>query len=97
LGIHPLVKVFTTGEEVGDGVRMPGDVVKYKVEILKEFHPSSLPSGNLLWLAEVLKVFVICLDVNGVVGAEEVGATAFEPIYDSGHFLVVNVVVLFGG
>jgi hypothetical protein len=67
--IHPLVKVFATGEEVGDSVGMPGDVVEYKVEILKEFHPSSLPSCDLLWLAEILKVFMVGANVDRVVGA----------------------------
>jgi hypothetical protein len=48
-------------------------------------------------LAEVLEVFVVCSDMNGVVGAKEVGAATFKPIHDSGHFFVVDVVVSFGG
>jgi hypothetical protein len=85
------------GEEVGDSIGVSGDVVEYEVKILQEFHPSGLPPSNLLWLTEVLKVFVICLDMNGVVSAKEVGAATLEPIYDGGHFLIVDIIVSFGG
>jgi hypothetical protein len=84
------------GEEVGDGVGMSRDMVKCEIKVLKELHPSSLPASNLLRLAKVLEVFVICSDMNGVVGAEEVGAAAFKPIYDGSHLFIVDVIVLFG-
>jgi hypothetical protein len=54
LRIHPLVKVFPAGEEVSDSVRVSRDMFEGKVEILEEFHPSSLIAGNLLQLVEVL-------------------------------------------
>jgi hypothetical protein len=39
---------------------------------------------------------VICLDVDGVISAEEVRAATFESIYDSGHFFIMDVIVSFG-
>jgi hypothetical protein len=95
LGIHPLVKVFAAGEEVGNGVGVSGDVIEHKIEILQEFHPSGLPASDLLWLTEVLEVFMICSNVDGMVGAEEVGAAAFESIYNGSHLFIVDVVVSF--
>jgi hypothetical protein len=34
-------------------------------------------------------------DVDGVVGAKEVGAAAFESVDNGGHFFIVNIVVSF--
>jgi hypothetical protein len=96
LGIHPLVKVFTTGEEVSNGVGTPRDVVEHKIEVLKEFHPSGLSACDFLWLTEVLEVFMVGSDVDGVFSAEEVGAATFEPIDDGGHLFIMDIVVLFG-
>jgi hypothetical protein len=95
LRIHPLVKVFAAGEEVGNSVGVSRDVVEHKVKVLQEFHPSGLPTSDLLRLVEVLEVFMICLNMNGMVSAKEVGAATFEPIYDGGHLFVMDVVVPF--
>jgi hypothetical protein len=95
LGIHPLIKVFSVGEEVGDGVGMPWDVIKHKIEVLQEFHPSGLSAHNFLGLTEVLEVFMVCSDTDGVIGAKEVGAATFEPIDDGCYFFIVDIVVLF--
>jgi hypothetical protein len=84
------------GEEVGDGVHMSQYVVKYEVEVLEEFHPPGLSASNFLGLAKVLEVFVVCSDMDGVVGAKEIGATAFKSVYNGGHFFIVDVVVSFG-
>jgi hypothetical protein len=95
LGIHPLVEVPTTEEEVGNSVGVPRDVVKREIEVLEEFHPSGLSACDFLWLMEVLKVFMVGSNVNGVFCAKEVGATAFEPIDDGGHLFIVDVIVSF--
>jgi hypothetical protein len=34
LGIHPLVKVFAAGEEVGNSISVSRDVVEPEVEVL---------------------------------------------------------------
>jgi hypothetical protein len=83
------------GEEVGDGVSVSWHVIKYEIEVLKEFHPMGLSAGDFLGLVEVLEIFVISSDVNGMVGAQEVGVAAFESIDDGGHFFIVDVVVSF--
>ena len=54
IGIHPLIKVFSSGEEVGYGVCMARDMVEVVVKVLKEFHPSGLATRDFLWLAKVL-------------------------------------------
>ena len=54
IGIHPLIKVFSLGEEVCYSVSMSGDVVKAVVKILEEFHPLGLVAHDFLWLAKVL-------------------------------------------
>jgi hypothetical protein len=68
-------------------------VVKHKVEVLEELHPSGLSAGDFLRLAKVLEVFVICSDVDGVISTKEVGATAFKPIHNGGHFFIMDIVV----
>jgi hypothetical protein len=45
------------------------DVFQCEVEVLKEFHSPSLMAGNFLWLTEVLEVFMVHADDNGVVSA----------------------------
>jgi hypothetical protein len=71
-------------------------MVKYEVKVLEEFHSPGLLASNLLGLVEVLEVFMVCLDVDGMIGSKEVGAATFESIYNGGHFFVVDVVVSFG-
>ena len=62
--IHPLVKVLTVGEEVGNSVRGSGNVFQRIIEILEEFYPPGLPSHNLLRFAEILEVLMVCEDSN---------------------------------
>ena len=54
IGIHPLIKVFSLGEEVCYGVSMSGDVVEAVVKILEEFHPLGLAACDFLGLVKVL-------------------------------------------
>jgi hypothetical protein len=93
--INPLVKVFLLGEEIGNGIDVPGDMFEYEVKVLQEFHPSCLSACDFLRLAEVLEVFVVGPDGNRMVGAQEVGASAFKSINNGSHLLVVDVVVSF--
>jgi hypothetical protein len=93
--IHPLVKVFLSGEEVGNGVGMSGDVFEYEVKVLQEFHPSGLSACDFLRLAEVLEIFVISSDSNRMVGVEEVGVSTFESVDNGSHFFIVDIIVLF--
>jgi len=69
-------------------------VFKSVVEILQEFDPTRLPSSNLLWIAEILKVFVVSADANSVCSTQEQGATAFKAKNYRSEFLVIGVVVL---
>jgi hypothetical protein len=93
--IHPLVKVFVAGEEIGDGIGMSRDVFEHKVEVLQELHPSGLPAHNFLRLAEILEIFVVGSDGDKVVGAKEVGAPTFKSIDNGSHLFVMDVVVSF--
>jgi hypothetical protein len=52
--IHPLVKVFSMGEEVGDCVHMSRNVFENEVKVLEKLHPSGLVTGDFLWLVEIL-------------------------------------------
>jgi len=49
----------------------------------------------LLWLTEVLQIFVVCEDPYGVLRTEEKGAATFEPEDDASKFTVVDVVIAF--
>jgi hypothetical protein len=51
--IHPLVKVFSSGEKIGNGIGVSRDVLEDKVKVLQEFHPSGLSAHDLLRLVEV--------------------------------------------
>jgi hypothetical protein len=97
VGIHLLVKVFLSREKISDSVGVAGNVGQFVVKVLEVFNPSCLSTSNLLRLAEILQIFVVGTDFNGVCGSKKEGATTFESKEDSGEFLVVGVVVLFGG
>jgi hypothetical protein len=73
-----------------------GDVFEYKVEVLQELHPSGLFAHDLLRLVEILEVFVISSDGDGMIGTKEVKVCAFESIYNGGHFFIVDIIVSFG-
>jgi hypothetical protein len=91
--IHPLVKVFSSGEEVGNSISVSRDVFEHEVKVLQELHPSGLSAHDFLGLTEILKIFVVGSDVDRVVGAKEVGVSAFKSIDNGGHFFVVNVIL----
>jgi hypothetical protein len=86
-----------SGKEISDGVRVTRDVGQFIVEILEIFDPAGLSTSNLLWLAEVLEVLVVGSDLNWLRGTKEEGSSTLEPKQDGCEFLVVGVVVLFGG
>jgi hypothetical protein len=48
-------------------------------------------------LAEVLEILVVSADLDGLCSTKEEGSTTFEPEQDGCKFLVVGIVVLFGG
>jgi hypothetical protein len=97
VSIHLLVKVLSMREEIGDSVHVSRDVGQFIVEILKVFDPAGLSTSNLLQLAEVLEIFVIGVNFDGVHGTKKEGSTTFESEQDGCKFLVVGIVVLFGG
>jgi hypothetical protein len=97
VSIHLLVKVLSTREEIGDSVHVSRDVGQFIVEILKVFDPVGLSTSNLLQLAEVLEIFVIGVNFDGVRGTKKEGSTTFESKQDGCEFLVMGIVVLFGG
>ena len=55
-----------TGQEVCDGVHCSWDVFNMVVEVLQELHPLGLVAGDFLWFLEVLEVFMVCSDTDGV-------------------------------
>jgi hypothetical protein len=69
---------------------------QFIVEILKVLDLTGLSTSNLLQLMEVLEVFVVGADFDGVHSSKEEGATTFEPEQDGCEFLVMGVIVLFG-
>jgi hypothetical protein len=96
VSIHLLVKVLLSRKEVGDSVHVTRDMGQFIVEVLQVFDPVGLSASNLLRLAEVLEILVVGADFDGLCGAKEEGSTTFESEQDSGEFLVMSVVVLFG-
>jgi hypothetical protein len=97
ISIHLLVKVLSSGKEISDSIRVTRDVGQFIIKILKVLDPAGLLTGNLLRLAEVLEVLVICTDLNRVCSSKEERSTTFESEQDGCKFLVVGIVVLFGG
>jgi hypothetical protein len=61
LWIHPLVKVFSTGEEVSNHICVSGNMFQGEVKVLEEFHPSGLVTGDFLGLVEVLEWSVLMM------------------------------------
>jgi hypothetical protein len=76
---------------------MTGDVGQFVVEILKVLDPAGLMASDLLRLAEVPEILVVGSHFDRLCGAEEEGSTTFESKENRCEFLIVGVVVLFGG
>jgi hypothetical protein len=97
IGIHLLVKVFSSREEIGDSVCIARNMGQLVVEILEVFNPLCLTAGNLLGLMEVLEVLVVGANLNRVCGTKEQRATAFKPEDYGSKFFIVGIIVLFSG
>jgi hypothetical protein len=97
IGIHLLVKVLLSREEIGNGVGIAQDMGQFVIEILEIFDPPCLATSNLLGLMKVLKILVVSANVNRVCSAQEQRAATFEPEDYGGKFFVMGVVVLFSG
>jgi hypothetical protein len=97
VGIHLLVKVLSSGKEIGDSIRVTRDVGQFIIEVLKVLDPAGLSTSNLLWLAEVLEVLVVGSDLNWLCSTKKEGSTTLESEQDGCEFLVMGVVVLFCG
>jgi hypothetical protein len=97
IGIHLLVKVLSSGKEIGDGVRVSRDVGQLVVKVLEVLDPAGLSTSNLLQLMEVLEILVIGADLDWVCSSEEERSTTLESEQDGCEFLVVGIIVLFGG
>jgi hypothetical protein len=96
VGIHLLVKVLVPGKKVGNSVGVAGYVRQFIVEVLEVFDPLGLSTSNFLWLAEVLQIFMVGADFDGVRHPKKEGTITFESKQDGGKFLVVGVIILFG-
>jgi hypothetical protein len=93
IGIHPLVKVRSPGEEVHNRVRRAGNVLQGVVKVLQKLDPPGLAAHDLLRLAEILEVFMVGVDTNWVLGTEEKRATTLETKDNAKEFLVVGVII----
>jgi hypothetical protein len=97
VGIHLLVKVLLSGKEIGDSVRVTRDVGQFIVEILKVLDPAGLSASNLLRLTDVLEILVVGANLNWLCCSKKEGSTTLESEQDGCEFLVVGIIVLFGG
>ena len=91
------VDIPSPGEHVdllGESTRSMVDV---KVEGAEEFGPTSLSAVEVSLFEKVLKVFVVGKDLDAMAGAFQVVAPVLEGLDDGEKFLVVDVVVEFGG
>jgi hypothetical protein len=95
IGVHPLVKVGSPGEEVSYRIRRAGNVLQSVVEVLEELDPAGLAASDFLRLSEILEVFVVGADANRVLGTEEERATTFEAENNTKELFVVGVVIGF--
>jgi hypothetical protein len=96
ISIHLLVKVLSSGKEIGDGVCVTRDVGQFIIEVLQVLDPASLSASNLLWLTEVLEVLVVSTNLDRLCSSEEQRSTTFKAEQNSCEFLVVGIVILFG-
>jgi hypothetical protein len=97
IGIHLLVKVLSSRKEVGDRIWMTGNVGQFIVEILQILDPVGLSTSNFLRLTEVLEIFVVGANFDGLSSAKEERAATFKSKQDGCEFLIMGIIVLFGG
>ena len=72
-------------------------MVPFQVIILEEHLPSSLTTGQALWLFEVGEVFMVGDNRDWVGSAGKILAPIHQRMYDREELSVVDVVVSFGG
>jgi hypothetical protein len=95
VGIHLLVKVLSSGKEIGNSVHVTWNVGQFIVEVLKVLDPAGLAAGDLLRLVEILEILVVGSNLNRLCSTEEEGSTTLESKEDRCEFLVMGVIVLF--
>ena len=97
ISIHPLVKVWPTREEVSNGIVLTRNMSKSAIEVLEIFNPVGLSTRDLLRLVEVLKVFVISVNLNRFGSTKKEWLSHFEAKEDSSKFFIMGIIVAFSG
>ena len=93
LSIHPLIEVRVLREKISNGILMARDVFKGVVEVLKVFYPTSLAARYFVWLAKVLKIFVIGMNFNRFRCSQEEGMSHFKAKDDSHKFFIMSIII----
>jgi hypothetical protein len=84
-----------------EGIRLGSEFTRTEtdneIELVEIFRPTGLPTGKHLRSSEILKIFVICDDVDRNRGTFEVMTPLPESFENSEEFLVMRVVIQLRG
>src|ERR1700676_494853 len=94
--ILPLVKPWRSRQEIRFCVRRAWFVKEFEMILLEFCEPASLAAVNLLRLAEILEVLVICPYFKRFCCANKVVSPFFESEHYGKHFLVVYLIIALG-
>src|ERR1700722_18492009 len=91
--VLPLVKSWSSRQDIGFRILLPGDMMECKVIVLELSKPSCLSSIEFLWLLEVLEIGVICPNLEFVFRIDKIVTKFFKSQHDGKELVVVNFVI----
>jgi hypothetical protein len=87
------VDIPTACQGVRFSTKLSRPKADYEVKLMQEFGPASLSPGKEFSGCEVLKVLVVCDDINGFSRTLEVVLPRMEGFKDGEEFLVMGIVI----
>ena len=87
------IDILSSGESIRFGAETTRVELDNKVELEEVLGPLCLPPGQHLGNRKILKVFIICNNINGIGWTFQIVLPNLESFKDGKQFLVIYVIV----
>ena len=87
------IDILPSSESVQFGAKMTRTEPDDKIELRKVLRPLHLPLGQHLGSRKILKVFMICNNVNGIGQTYQVVSPNLKSFKDGKQFLVIYIII----
>ena len=87
------INIPSSSESIWFGAKMTWTESNDKIKLGEILGPPHLPSGQYLGSRKILKVLMICNNVDGIYWTFQVVSPNFESFKDSKQFLVMYVII----